>query len=774
MRILYLTAEAPFDPAAPATGNQLRADRLMRALQAHGIDTLHRWRDAWTDESIAESIEQERPDCLILGYWQLAEQLPADCHLPVVADCIAPRPLEAHFVDPLATRRYIRRYVEALARTDLMLVGNSLQRSLLGAWLLSAGDDLRQNMPVIEVPIAVNAPSRPRQDHGQPLVLATGGRQWPWRNADAWLEPLVAADLNGRVRLHHFGARQLGADAEEHGLVCWQQWHSFLASQAHVGVELAEANFERELAQPFRIASFLEAGLPVLINDFLPIAGQVRELDAGWLVATPEQAGEAVREALEQPQTWQRKAAGAQALAARDFAAVHCIGPLLSWLEAPRKRSPRRRVDAGNAPQVMERRPSLLGMLARTMLSPFRRQLAGDGVVVITRSDLFPTDHGAAVKIVKTARGLAAAGRPVAIVTADRHRYWRIDEQGVHAMALPLWLRLLALPRMISHLLHRLRGLPASNAFLYWPLYDPGYGLRAAWVGRRIGASTALAEFPAYAQAARICRLLNGGRAVLAEHNVEYQRLAEQVNGLSQRAFESFKQGELKLANSMDAVVCVSDRDRLQLIEDGLEPANLLTIPHGVDLERFDAAEPADLQGEFGLDPDRPVLVYHGTFSYPPNRQALLIIVEELMPRLERLGHRVQLLAIGSEPPAAIQHPDVRLPGSLAELAGPLKAGSLAIVPLVSGGGTRMKILDYFAAGLPVVSTSKGCEGLPVEDGRQLLIRDDWDAFARTVVELLGDSDRRVSLGRAGHEMARKLSWREIARRYDQLFRRLG
>ena len=86
MRILYLTAEAPFDPAAPATGNQLRADRLMRALQAHGIDTLHRWRDAWTDESIAESIEQERPDCLILGYWQLAEQLPADCHLPVVAD----------------------------------------------------------------------------------------------------------------------------------------------------------------------------------------------------------------------------------------------------------------------------------------------------------------------------------------------------------------------------------------------------------------------------------------------------------------------------------------------------------------------------------------------------------------------------------------------------------------------------------------------------------------------------------------------------------------
>jgi len=72
------------------------------------------------------------------------------------------------------------------------------------------------------------------------------------------------------------------------------------------------------------------------------------------------------------------------------------------------------------------------------------------------------------------------------------------------------------------------------------------------------------------------------------------------------------------------------------------------------------------------------------------------------------------------------------------------------------------------------VSTAKGCEGLPVVDGEHLLVRDDWDAFAETVAELLDDEARRKRLGRAGHEMARSLSWKAIGQRYDQLFRKLN
>lgn len=773
MRILYLTLEPPLDANEIATGSQMRTAALVAALTDAGHEPIQASRSQWTHKEVIRRIDEVQADAILLGYWQLAECLPERVEQPLVVDCIAPRPLEEHFVDPLQTASMIQRYTRALAKADLVLVGNARQRTLLAGWLLAAGEDLRESVPIVELPLAVTPPDSARIDHGRPLVLVTGGQDWAWRDASDWLAVLRDPQLQEDVELHHFGAHTLDAGAVEHGLATWQAWQDFLAKRAHVGVELAEPNFERELAQPFRIASFLQAGLPLLVNDYLPLAGRVREYNAGWVVASREAAREAVREALQAPETWCEKAAGARRLAREQLAPERCSRPLLDWLDSARKRHSTIAPPSGAAPAAAEQQPSLLGMVARQMLRPFRREVAGDGVVVITRSDLFPTDHGAAVKIVETARGLARSARGVAIVTAERDRYWLVGEDDIVEKPLPWWLRLMALPKIVSHAIHRLRGLPASNAFLYWPLYDPGYGLRAAWVGRRIGASITLAEFPAYAQSARICRLLNGGHAVLAEHNVEYQRLAEQLPELSSRAIDKLRSSELKLANCMDAVVCVSDRDRAKLITDGLSPGQQLTIPHGVDLPAFDAAEPSDLAANFDLDPDRPVLAYHGTFSYPPNRQALMIAVEELLPRLERLGHRVQVLGIGRDAPPGIDHPDLRLPGSLGELAGPLKACSLAIVPLTSGGGTRMKILDYFAAALPVVSTTKGCEGLPVSDGEQLLIRDDWDAFAQAVAELLEDDARRRTLAAAGHEMARALSWQEIAGRYDRLFRKL-
>lgn len=774
MRVLYLTLEPPLDADQVATGNQLRAAMLVEALSGAGHETIQHDSEGWTAREITQRIRQTQPDVILLGYWQLAERLPDTLDQAVVVDCIAPRPLEEHFVDPMATPAAIRRYTRALARADLLMVGNARQRTLLAGWLLAAGEDLRENVPIIEVPLAVEAPREPRRDHASPLVLVTGGQDWPWRDAAGWLADLIDSGQKERVELHHFGSGRIETGAVEHGLASWRQWQDFLGEQAHIGIELAEANFERELAQPFRIASFLQAGLPLLVNGYLPIAKLVREYNAGWVVDSQRDARQAVAEALAQPETWRDKAGGAQRLARERFNRAACIGPLLEWLETP-ERHPRKFSPVAEAnPTTTRPAPSRTGRVAQRLLRPIRRQVAGEGVVVITRSDLFPTDHGAAVKIVETARGLARLGRPVAIVTADRSRYWQVTPDGITARPLPWWLRALALPKVISHTVHRLRGLPASNAFLYWPLYDPGYGLRAAWVGRDIGASVTLAEFPGYAQSARVCRLLNGGRAVLAEHNVEYQRLAEQLPDLSERALETLKTSELKLANCMDAVVCVSDRDRAQLIADGLCSGRQTTIPHGVDLPTFDNARPTDLAAEFGLDPGRPVLAYHGTFSYPPNRRALITLVEELLPRLKRLGHRVQVLGIGREAPPDIEHPDVHLPGSLDELAAALKACDLAVVPLSSGGGTRMKILDYFAAGLPVVSTAKGCEGLPVADGEQLLIRDDWDDFAQAVAELLESDDRRHALSQSGHEMARALSWQEVAARYDRLFRKLG
>ena len=166
--------------------------------------------------------------------------------------------------------------------------------------------------------------------------------------------------------------------------------------------------------------------------------------------------------------------------------------------------------------------------------------------------------------------------------------------------------------------------------------------------------------------------------------------------------------------------------------------------------------------------------MFHGTFSYPPNRDALRICAEILLPGLETRGFRCHLLAVGRDAPASSPHPRIHLSGSVDRVGPWLRAADLAVVPLVEGGGTRMKIIDCFAAGLPVISTAKGIEGIPVVDGEQALIRDDWPAMIDAVCELATHPERARALGAAGRALAESLDWSEIARQYQALYATLG
>ena len=167
------------------------------------------------------------------------------------------------------------------------------------------------------------------------------------------------------------------------------------------------------------------------------------------------------------------------------------------------------------------------------------------------------------------------------------------------------------------------------------------------------------------------------------------------------------------------------------------------------------------------------LLAYHGTYSYEPNVEALQVFADELLPRLEKTGLRCHVLAIGRNPPATSPHPRIHVTGSVENLAEWLKAADMAVVPLLEGGGTRMKIIDCFAARLPLISTSKGIEGIPVENGRDALIIDEWDDMAAAIAELSRDREKAEILAENGHVLAKKLDWQVIARRYLDLYNRI-
>ena len=114
--------------------------------------------------------------------------------------------------------------------------------------------------------------------------------------------------------------------------------------------------------------------------------------------------------------------------------------------------------------------------------------------------------------------------------------------------------------------------------------------------------------------------------------------------------------------------------------------------------------------------------------------------------------------------------PHVEVLGEVADLEPELRRADVAIVPLRIGGGTRLKVIEAFATGIPVVSTSVGAEGLGVEPGHDLLIGDDPRSFAAACCDVIGDDRLRAELVRSGHaHIDRPFRWSAVCGQVAEL-----
>ena len=120
----------------------------------------------------------------------------------------------------------------------------------------------------------------------------------------------------------------------------------------------------------------------------------------------------------------------------------------------------------------------------------------------------------------------------------------------------------------------------------------------------------------------------------------------------------------------------------------------------------------------------------------------------------------------------AEQDPTVRVTGEVPDMAPYFLDASIVIAPLRSGGGTRLKILDAFAAARAVVATTVGAEGLDVVDGTHLLIADDPSSFAKATIQLLGDAALRQRLAAGGRRLAEdRYDWQVLGARLAESLR---
>lgn len=147
-------------------------------------------------------------------------------------------------------------------------------------------------------------------------------------------------------------------------------------------------------------------------------------------------------------------------------------------------------------------------------------------------------------------------------------------------------------------------------------------------------------------------------------------------------------------------------------------------------------------------------IAFLGAYGYAPNEAAAIELIEEILPRVAALGGPNAAVLIGRDPTrrmtrSADAHPAARLTGEVPDVVAELSAAGVLVVPVRSGAGTRVKILEAAAAGIPTVSTPFGAEGLDLRDEIELLIASTPDEIAVAVMRLHADPDLRRRLGAA-------------------------
>jgi glycosyltransferase involved in cell wall biosynthesis len=222
---------------------------------------------------------------------------------------------------------------------------------------------------------------------------------------------------------------------------------------------------------------------------------------------------------------------------------------------------------------------------------------------------------------------------------------------------------------------------------------------------------------------------------------------------------------ERRAVTVADALWTCSDEDARQLHALYSPRAPVAVIPNGV---RVDTA-PSPHRGR-PSDGAVRTLVFPGIYSYPPNAAAASFLIDELVPRLAEacdIPFRMQLVGPMPTPAmlaAAERDSRIEVTGPVRDVRTFLDEASVMPVPLVHGSGTRLKVLEAFAAGLPVVSTPKGVEGLAVEGERHLRIARTPDEFVESILALWEDTALAERLTAAARALViERYSWDAIA-----------
>ncbi len=273
-------------------------------------------------------------------------------------------------------------------------------------------------------------------------------------------------------------------------------------------------------------------------------------------------------------------------------------------------------------------------------------------------------------------------------------------------------------------------------------------------------------------------RGLDKTRLILTQHNIEqviwagYVRRAGNpiAHAYYQNQYRKVQRLERQLDDTYGHVVTVSDNDK-RMLSQFYPDDRIVVVENGVDPVLYRNDTPLD--GKSGI-------VFTGSLDWIPNIDGLTWFACDVYPFLRATVPGLQVKIVGRRPSPRLldvlsTRTAVTVQADVPEIQPYLHGARVMIVPLHIGGGSRLKILEAMASGLPVVSTAKGAEGLDVTHDKNILIADEPEEFAKALIDVMNDDALHRRLAEAGLELIKaRYSWDTAAQPLADLWRRVA
>jgi glycosyltransferase involved in cell wall biosynthesis len=263
---------------------------------------------------------------------------------------------------------------------------------------------------------------------------------------------------------------------------------------------------------------------------------------------------------------------------------------------------------------------------------------------------------------------------------------------------------------------------------------------------------------------------------VIIAHNVEsliWERMYQTERNPAKRWYvghqwRKYEAYEARTLQRAGRVVAVTNEDAA-LLQSRFGVKNPGVVDNGVDLAHY-----TRVSDRTAVDPKQ--ILFLGSLDWRPNLDALDLLLTRILPAVVAQEPSARLSVVGRNPPehlikAAQTNPNLELHADVPDVAPYLNRSGVMAVPLRIGGGSRLKILESLAAGLPVVSTTIGCEGLAFRAGKDLVVVDDVDDMAAALVHSIREPSAAAAMARNARELIeQRYDWSILARKLEGIW----